>query len=72
MFNIKRRQLFNIKKNPLKYSLHENEIRQLPNGEILRFGHGSYYKINKWVYDQVCGCIDEGPNRIPLECSDIM
>lgn len=33
--------------------MHEDEIKQLKNGEIIRFGRGSYYKINKATFDEV-------------------
>ena len=59
-----------MKRNPEKYSLHENEIKQLENGKILRFGKGSFYKINSYVYEELMKAAS-GPNKTPWEWNDI-
>ena len=68
--DIKKSSLYNIKQNPIKFSLHENEIKQITKedlqtikfrsykklfkkkkvlepGDVIRFGRGSYYEVNK-------------------------
>jgi len=42
---ISRQTLYNIKKNHKKYSLNENDFYETKDGKLIRFGRGSFYKV---------------------------
>lgn len=43
---LSRSHVFRITRNPLKYSLHENEITEV-EGKIVRYGQGSFYEVEE-------------------------